>query len=225
MSKYSNLLIVDNYTATSAAGMTQYENTIIVDAIPSEADTDANGKSYMMPVVLTNGTDTITTVATAWDTDTLTLAYSAPAGGMDGPITVICAPNALVHRSVALRQMEREESYAVTNHYPRLGMHNHLYASGYLGNAHTVNLPQPSDYPGYVNIVIPVLYAPIVSLFLIFDSSSQTVSFVSPAGYTLLWADALPPELSAGRTKLLVELQYSGGTGVSAILGSWRAFA
>lgn len=224
MSNYANILIVDNYTAISVVGISEFENTLVVDVIPTESDANANGKSYMLPVVLTNGTDTITTVATAWDVDTLTLAYSAPAGGLPGPVTVICAPNALVHRTLAFGQMELNEDPYTTVHYPVIGVHNHLYAGSYMGNDHTVYLSTPVAYPDYESIDFPLLHAPKTSIFLRFDSSSQTVSFVAPSGYTLIWADASPPVLSSGRTKLLIEFQYSKGSN-SFILGSWRAFA
>ena len=225
MSDYSNLIIIDNYSATSADGIVEYENTIEVDVIPTHAETDANGKKYFFPVTLDNGTDIVNTVATGWTGTTLTLEYSAPAGGFAGPVSVICAPNSFVHKAITQNLLDMDEDGYSLSHYPIIGEHNHIYAGSYTGNDHTVYLPTPVASTELTNINQHVAHAPKISMLIRFDSSAQSVAFDVPAGYTLQWADASAPALSSGRTKLLIDFQYSKAVNASLILGTWRAFA
>lgn len=220
MSDFDRLLIVDNYSATAAAGMAQYTNTITVDAIPGVSAAGANGKTHIMPVTLISGATVISTLATNWSGNVLTLAYSAPAGGLAGPVTVMCAPNALVHALSTARINVEDDPYN-TNHYPVLDAHNQLYCGSYVSNDHTIYLPTPPTDPA---TVIMGGHAPKMSMLLRFDHAAQTVAFVVPSGYTLMWQDAAPPTLVSGRTKLLVDLTYSKASN-SFILGSFRRYA
>jgi len=205
---------VNDYSATAAAGMAAYGNTLTVDNPPPGGDVSG----VRIPVTLTSGATVINTVLTDVSGNDLTVLYAAPSGGLAGPVSVICAPNAQTMRT--LRSIERAvftDPYT-TSHSPLAGVFNDHVASTYNGTAHDVHLPDPQAVPGFDANGQDIETATRTTLLL--RGGGITYTFWAPSGMTLHWEAGAPAE-SSGKPNVLVDLVYTG----TDVFGSFRVFA